>query len=67
MHIKSWNNPIHVGMTFIFKGDYCTVVKMKRDCFQYSVQGSNIASYMTYEYYTTTPSFAARQRNYSIK
>lgn len=61
MRANSWNNPIHVGMTFIFRGDYCTVIKKKYNHFQYSIQGSTVNGYMTYDFYKTTPSFKGRQ------
>ena len=67
------NNPyknrcqLEIGSTFIFRGDYCTVTRMKRNFFNYSIQGTNINGYMYYDFYLKTPSAAGRKLNYTMK
>jgi len=53
-----------VGSSFIFKGDYCTVINMLYNGFGYRNQSQpTVESYMTYQYYLQTPSAAGRQLN----
>jgi hypothetical protein len=67
------NNPyknrcqLEIGSTFIFRGDYCTVTRMKHNLFNYSIQGTNINGYMYYDFYLKTPSAAGRKLNYAMK
>jgi hypothetical protein len=53
-----------IGSSFIFSGDYCTVVGMGYNGFKYTNQSRpNVDCYMTYQFYLTTPSAAGRQLN----
>jgi hypothetical protein len=40
---------------------------MKRNFFNYSIQGTNINGYMYYDFYLKTPSAAGRKLNYAMK
>jgi len=53
---------IHLGDNFVYKGDYCTVVKVTEWNFQYKIQGSNTQGYMSFSHYMTTPSYMGKQR-----
>lgn len=53
-----------IGSSFIFSGDYCTVVGMGYNGFKYTNQSKpNADCYMEYKFYLTTPSAAGRQLN----
>lgn len=52
---------LNVGSTFIFRGYYCTVVRMLPNHFVYIVQETQQDFRMSYEFYLTTPSAAGRQ------
>jgi hypothetical protein len=59
--ICSWNI-MDVGDSFVFKGDYCTVTKIKGYGFNYSIQNSTVNGYMDFNYYSTTPSFKGKNK-----
>ena len=49
------------GDNFIFKGNYCTVIRMSKNSFEYKVQGNERVRYfMSYKFYMTTPSYFGR-------
>jgi hypothetical protein len=60
-----WRIDLMVGSTFVFKGDYCIVTKMRKKIFEYDIQNSPVKGYMSYSYYMTIPSFKAKQRNFN--
>ena len=60
--ICTWNQ-LDIGNSFIFKGNYCTVTKIYNNSFTYSIQNSKIVGYMSFKYYSTTPSFKSRNKN----
>ena len=52
---------LEVGNVFTFKDRKCTVTKMSKNGFHYSVQNSDIPGFMTYLYYMSTPSAKGRK------
>jgi hypothetical protein len=64
---KYWRIDLVVGSSFVYKGDYCTVTKMKKYHFQYEIQNSNVNGFMHYDHYITIPSFIAKQRFFPTK
>ena len=54
---------LEIGSSFIFRGYYCTVTKMKFNHFEYEIQENETRCIMYYDYYLTTPSAAGRQLN----
>jgi hypothetical protein len=55
---------LQIGSSFTYRGDYCTVINMLYYGFGYRNQSHpTVESYMTYQYYLTTPSAAGRQLN----
>jgi hypothetical protein len=59
---KYWRLDLTVGHNFVYQGNYCTVTKMKKYIFAYSIQNSDVNGYMSYEHYLTIPSFIAKQK-----
>jgi len=55
---------IAIGDSFIYKGRYCTVTRMRGDGLYYDIQNSEIGQpsdgFMTYDFYMQTPSYKAR-------
>ena len=55
---------IAIGDSFIYKGRYCMVVKMRGDGLYYDIQNPEIGKpsdgFMTYDFYIQTPSYRAR-------
>ena len=54
---------LEIGSTFIFKGYYCIVTKLKFNWFEFIIQENNRVCHMSYKFYLTTPSAAGRQLN----
>jgi hypothetical protein len=52
---------LQIGKSFIFKGSYCVITKLKFHHFEYHNQETNKTEYMHYSYYLTTPSAAGRK------
>ncbi len=61
--ITSWKL-LDVGNSFVYKGNYCTVTKIKYNGFHYDIQNSSVKGYMTFKHYTTIPSYKAKQRKF---
>jgi len=54
---------IWIGLTFMFNGIYCEVIKMYNKHFEFKMQERDGRHYMSYDFYKTTPSFFGRQLN----
>lgn len=59
--IYTWNQ-LNIGNSFIYKGNYCTVIKILDNSFVYKIQNSNVIGYMSFKHYTTTPSFKTKNK-----
>jgi len=61
---------VAVGDSFIYKGRYCTIVKMRGDGLYYDIQNSEIGKpsdgFMTYDFYMQTPSYKSRYGRRSL-
>lgn len=55
-------NPIDIGNSFIFKGDYCTVTRLSSNGngFWYLSQSLGKDCYMSFSFYSTTPSYRGK-------
>lgn len=58
------SNPIDVDDTFIFKGDFCIVKKLSSNGngFWYHSQSLGKDCYMSFSFYTTTPSYKSKNK-----
>ena len=68
IHYKFWRQNIYknrcqlqVGSTFIYKGNYCEVTKMRFNYFVYKKQIDGLTFSMDYQYYLKTPSAKGRK------
>lgn len=52
-----------IGYTFMFKGQYCYVIKRFRNRFEYSTMERPSGNYMYYDYFQKTPHFRSKFRN----
>jgi hypothetical protein len=53
---------LSLGDSFLFRGEYCTVIGFKYKHFIYSIQGRpKVKGYMDYQFYLTTPSAKGRR------
>jgi hypothetical protein len=59
--IATWNI-MGVGDSYIFKGKYCTLTHILGNAFKYKIQDTTTTGFMTFQYYTTTPSFKSKNK-----
>ena len=59
--ITSWNL-MGVGDSFVYKGKYCTVTHILGHAFRYNIQNSITTGFMTFQHYTTIPSFKSKNK-----
>ena len=57
-----WRINLVEGSTFIYKGNYCTITKIRKYHFEYEIQNSDVKGYMDYDFYITIPSYQSKQR-----
>jgi hypothetical protein len=51
-----------IGYTFIFKGEYCWVIKRFRNRFEYSTMEKPSGNYMYYDFFQNTPHFRSKYK-----
>lgn len=53
---------LHVGYTFMFKDEHCTITGFKPKYFTYSTASKPDNNYMEYGFFATTPHFKSKHK-----
>lgn len=65
MEIKYYTEPVNLGQTFIFRGEYCRVVEYSKNGFGFWYiipERSNAKRYMSFNSYKKTSSYISKTR-----
>lgn len=52
-----------IGYTFVFKGEHCTITRLRPNLFEYSTSARPLRNYMFYDFFQTTNHFKSRYLN----
>lgn len=61
--IKTIKSHLHVGYTFVFKGNHCTITRLGEKGFQYATSKRSTGNYMDYWFFGGIPHYKSTYHN----